>query len=219
MVVVCFSDGRSKVYGYFTWADFKLHVSILNVHREYYEDAFCLNVAKNRFKTFEEKASWTTKILDKARTLPFALDLVLPFVDFAISIILTNLRKLIRSDPRTQHKRDTFYKLRQIYIVDMCARIDYCSWSLRSFGRSHITRQCACSISGAIIFPSFLRLRVDRRKRFEYATCGRNFFQKRRKKNSVFKNIRILQKSNPVCPVHLSCHPARFSTHGRPFTD
>ena len=25
----------------------------------------------------------------------------------------------------------------------------------------------------------------------EYATCGREFFQKRRKKNSVFKNIRI----------------------------
>ena len=35
---------------------------------------------------------------------------------------------------------------------------------------------------GAIIFPPFLRLRVDGRKRFEYATCGRKYFQKRRKK-------------------------------------
>ena len=50
-----------------------------------------------------------------------------------------------------------------------------------SIGRSHITKQCACSTPDAIILPPFLRLRVDRRKRFEYGTCGRNFFQKRRK--------------------------------------
>ena len=77
-----------------------------------------------------------------------------------------------------------FCKWRQIYTFDMCGRIDYCNWILRSFGRSHITKQCACSTTGAIILPSFLRLRVDGRKRFEYATCGREFFQKRR-------NIRI----------------------------
>ena len=64
----------------------------------------------------------------------------------------------------------------------MCGRIDYCNWILRSFGRSHITKQCACSTAGAIILPPFLRFRVDGRKRFEYATCGREFFQKRRKK-------------------------------------
>ena len=73
--------------------------------------------------------------------------------------------------------RDFFYKWRQIYTVDMCVRIDYCNWILRSFGRSHITKQCACSTVGAIILPPFLRLCVDGRKRFEYATCGREFFQ------------------------------------------
>ena len=78
--------------------------------------------------------------------------------------------------------RDFFYKWRQIYTVDMCGRIDYCNWILRSFGRSHITKQCACSTAGAITLPPFLRFRVDGRKRFEYATCGREFFQKRRKK-------------------------------------
>ena len=57
--------------------------------------------------------------------------------------------------------RDFFYKWRQIYTVDMCVRIDYCNWILRSFGRSHITKQCACSTAGAIILPPFLRLRVD----------------------------------------------------------
>ena len=39
--------------------------------------------------------------------------------------------------------------------------------------RSHVSKKCACSMPGAIIFPPFLRLRVDGRKRFEYATCGR----------------------------------------------
>ena len=53
---------------------------------------------------------------------------------------------------------------------------------MRSFERSHITKQCACSTPGTIIFPLFLRLRVDRRKRFKYDTCGREFFQKRREK-------------------------------------
>ena len=86
--------------------------------------------------------------------------------------------------------RDFFYKWRQIYTVDMCGRIDYCSWILRSFGRSHITKQCACSTAGAIILPPFLRLRVDGRKRFEYATCGREF-SKTEEKTSVLKNIRI----------------------------
>ena len=51
-----------------------------------------------------------------------------------------------------------------------------------SIGRSHIIEQCGCSTPGAIILPSFLHLRVDGRKRLEYATCGRNVFQKRRKK-------------------------------------
>ena len=37
--------------------------------------------------------------------------------------------------------------------------------------RSHVSKKCACSMPGAIIFPPFLRLRVDGRKRFEYATC------------------------------------------------
>ena len=62
---------------------------------------------------------------------------------------------------------------------------------MRSFERSLITKQCACSTPGAIIFPPFSRLRVDRGKRFKYATCGREVFQKRRKNPSVFKNIRI----------------------------
>ena len=68
---------------------------------------------------------------------------------------------------------DFFYKWHQ------CVRINYCNWILRSFGRSHITKQCACSTAGAIILPPFLRLRVDGRKRFEYATCGREFFRKK----------------------------------------
>ena len=50
-----------------------------------------------------------------------------------------------------------------------------------SIGRSHITKQCACSTSGAIILPPFLRLRVDGRKRFEYATCGRIFIKNEEK--------------------------------------
>ena len=65
----------------------------------------------------------------------------------------------------------------------MCGRIDYCNSILRSFGRSHITKQCACSTAGAITLPPFLRFRVDGRKRFEYATCGREFFFKNGGKN------------------------------------
>ena len=78
--------------------------------------------------------------------------------------------------------RDFFYKWRQIYTVDMCVRINYCNWILRSFGRSRIAKQCACSTAGVIILLPFSRLRLDGRKRLEYATCGREFFQKRRKK-------------------------------------
>ena len=63
---------------------------------------------------------------------------------------------------------------------------------MRSFERSHITKQCACSTPGAIIFSPFLRLRVDRGKRLKHATCRREFFQKRRKNPPyVFKNIWI----------------------------
>ena len=40
-------------------------------------------------------------------------------------------------------------------------------------------------------FPSFQRVRVDGRKRFEYATCGSLFFLNTGKKISVFKNMRI----------------------------
>ena len=32
---------------------------------------------------------------------------------------------------------------------------------------------------------------MDTQKRFENATCGRGFFRKRKKKTSVFRNIRI----------------------------
>ena len=94
--------------------------------------------------------------------------------------------------------RDFFYKWRQIYTVDMCGRIDYCNWILRSFGRSHITKQCACSTAGAITLPPFLRFRVDGRKRFEYATCGREFFQKRRKK-PPFSKISAYVWTGPQC--------------------
>ena len=65
-----------------------------------------------------------------------------------------------------------------------------------SIGWSHITKQCACSTSGAIILPPFLRLRVDGRKRFEYATCGRKFFQKRRKK-PPFSKISVYVWTGP----------------------
>ena len=51
---------------------------------------------------------------------------------------------------------------------------------------------------GAIIFPLFLRLRVDGRKRFEYATCGRNFFHKRRKK-TPFSKISAYVWTGPKC--------------------
>ena len=81
----------------------------------------------------------------------------------------------------------------------MCERIDYCNWILRSFGRSHITKQCACPTPGTIILPPFSRLRVDRRKRFEYATCGREFFQ------NGEKNLRS-QKSSHTCGQGLGIH-------------
>ena len=58
-----------------------------------------------------------------------------------------------------------------------------CDWlkSMASFRKSHITRQYACSMLAAIIFPPFLGLRGDERKRFEYAI----------RETSVFKIIRI----------------------------
>ena len=85
---------------------------------EYNEDAFHLNVSKNRFKTFEEKSQLDHNLVQD--------DLVL----------LSN---------------------------------------------------ALCSTPGAIILPPFLPLLVDGRKRFGYATCGRNFFQKRRKKPPFLK--------------------------------
>ena len=88
---------------------------------EYNEDAFRLNVSKNRFKTFEEKSQLDHNLVQDD------------------VILLSNAR---------------------------------------------------CSTPGAIILPSFLRLLVDGRKRFGYATCGRNFFQNE-EKTSVLKNIRI----------------------------
>ena len=45
----------------------------------------------------------------------------------------------------------------------------------------------ACSIRGAMVFPSFLRFRVDERKRFEYATGGRTFFESGGKKTCLKK--------------------------------
>ena len=45
----------------------------------------------------------------------------------------------------------------------------------------------ACSVRDAIVFPLFQRLRVDGRKRFEYATYGRLFFRKQTEKNLRFK--------------------------------
>ena len=66
-----------------------------------------------------------------------------------------------------------------------------------SIGRSHITKQCACSTPDAVILRPFLRLRVDGRKRFEYGTCGRNFFQKRRKK-PPFSKISAYVWTEPI---------------------
>ena len=58
----CFQDGGPKLYGYFTWADFKsnsMHSAacyyikrsrrIFEKANEYYEDAFHLNVGKKSF--------------------------------------------------------------------------------------------------------------------------------------------------------------------------
>ena len=96
-----------------------------------------------------------------------------------------------------------FCKWRQIYTFDMCGRIDYCNWILRSFGRSHITKQCAWSTTGAIILP-------DGRKRFEYATCGCEFFQKRRKK-PPFSKISAYVWTGPKSHSHLSCERLNLS--------
>ena len=66
-VVLCIFP---RVYGYFIWADFRYNRMysaayyyvkrsrrIYEKANDYNEDAFRLNVSKNRFKTFEEKAN------------------------------------------------------------------------------------------------------------------------------------------------------------------
>ena len=42
-----------------------------------------------------------------------------------------------------------------------------------------------------MVFPSFQRFLVNGPKSIQYATCGHEFFRTRRKKISVFKNIRL----------------------------
>ena len=61
----------------------------------------------------------------------------------------------------------------------------------------------ACSVRDAIVFPLFQRLRVDGRKRFEYATYGRLFFRKQTEKISVLKNIRIRVNGTSVWTLFL----------------
>ena len=77
---------------------------------KYYEDAFRLNDQMN----------------DSG--LLFALDLVVPLVDLAISI-RKNLLMLIRSDPRIQNKYEIlFIKLWRrtyIHVVVVCVRTHY----------------------------------------------------------------------------------------------
>ena len=63
---------------------------------------------------------------------------------------------------------------------------------VRSFEISHITNQCACSTPGAIIFPPF------------YAMCGREFFQKRRKKTLRFQKYPDMSHNNTV--ISHKCH-------------
>ena len=50
----------------------------------------------------------------------------------------------------------------------------------------------ACSVGDAIVFPSFWRFRVDGRKRFEYAACGRVFFTSGEKNTLRFQAKNIL---------------------------
>ena len=87
--------------------------------------------------------------------------------------------------------RDFFYKWRQIYTVDMCVRINYCNWILRSFGRSHITKQCACSTAGAIILPHIIAFTCGRAKTIRIRYVWTRIFSKTEEKTSVLKNIRI----------------------------
>ena len=86
--------------------------------------------------------------------------------------------------------RNFLYKWRQIYTVDMCVRIDYCNWILRSFGRSHITKQCACSTVGAIYYHRFCVYVWTGENDSNTLRVDANFF-KTEEKTSVLKNIRI----------------------------
>ena len=75
-------DQKAEVCGYFIWADFKsnsVHSTtcgyMLNVDRECLRKPINImkklsvsTLQKNRFKTFEEKASYSTGILSNART-------------------------------------------------------------------------------------------------------------------------------------------------------
>ena len=53
--------------------------------------------------------------------------------------------------------------------------------------KPYVIRRIACKEYYCIFPPFFLRFRVDEREGFEYATCGRVFFQKRRKNLSFSK--------------------------------
>ena len=94
--------------------------------------------------------------------------------------------------------RDFFYKWRQVYTVDMCVCINYYNWILRSFGRSHITKQCACSTAGAIILPPFLRFVWTGENDSNTLRVDANFF-----KNGG-KNLRS-QKYPHTCGQGLCC--------------
>jgi hypothetical protein len=56
-------------------------------------------------------------------------------------------------------------------------KTDYCGYGLwhRLENLVLYTKQYACSTLAAIIFPPFLRLRVDGRKRFEYVMRNLRF--------------------------------------------
>ena len=52
----------------------------------------------------------------------------------------------------------------------------------------HLLPHNAYSVRDAIVLPMFKFFRMERRKRFEYATCGRGvFFLKQREKISLFQ--------------------------------
>ena len=74
---------------------------------------------------------------------------------------------------------DFFYKWHQIYTVDMCVRINYCNWILRSFGRSHITKLNAHALQRALSY--YLRFCV-------YVWTGENDSNTLRVDANFFKN-------------------------------